>query len=70
MNPYRVWRRQLTELQDKIMAYDEDLDNYDEDFVNYWANRKPLIDELEAHYALEEDAVAAQEAWFDAVELM
>ncbi len=53
MLSYRIWRRQLSDIQEKIMKYDEDFDYENDTLDNYWKNRKPLIDELEAHYATE-----------------
>ncbi len=53
---YRIWRRQLNDIQEKIQAYDEDPAHYEkEDLTDYWKNRKPLTDELEAHYAIESE---------------
>lgn len=54
---YRIWRRQLNDIQEKIQAYDEDPVHYEnEDLTDYWKNRKSLTDELEAHYAIESEA--------------
>lgn len=44
-------QRSLREIQLAIEAYDEDESNYDSELVGYWANRKPLTDELEAWHA-------------------
>lgn len=70
MNPYRIWRRQLTELQLKIDSFDDNFDwNPDQKsgesgedvYKRYHTQRKPLLDELESHYAQEGNAIDATE---------
>lgn len=59
---YRQWRSELSDLQVAIDEFDEayDYETYDHD--EYTKARQPLIDELNAHYAKEGDAIAASEA--------
>jgi hypothetical protein len=62
MNPYRIWRRELHELQLKVQHFDETFDYENRTYEECTAERKPLVDAIEAHYTKEGDAVAASEA--------
>lgn len=59
---YRIWRRQLHELQQKFDAFEDSVDYENYDYEEYKRLRQPLVDALEAHYKKEGAAIEEDEA--------